>query len=74
MTEQWFPITSADVRAGRVASRWVYGIEIVPGLRVNTLTLREAQLRIARRGERALTREEAVKLRYPAEEITAVFG
>jgi hypothetical protein len=76
MSEQgkWAPITSADVRAGMVASRFVYDVEIVPSLRVNTLTLYEAMLRNARRGERLLNREEALRLGYPADEIASVFG
>ena len=72
----WQRITRDDVAVerGTVAPASCNGVPIPLSLRINSLTLREAVLRIAMRGERLLTREEAIALGYPGEEIDAVFG
>lgn len=68
-------ITRADVSAGRVASHVIENGVIAPAAgRVNTLTLAEHQARIASIGKRPLTREEAVALGHPADEIAEWFG
>lgn len=68
-------ITSADVKAGRVAPKIIHvggaSVEVPPGLQTNALTLAEHQ---AAQGKLRLTMDEAVRVGHRIGEIAAYFG